>query len=99
MKKLNEESDKAADEGDVDAAEVAVTRIEAVKKMKQDLERSKYPSKIVSGKVIFTPFSAHHFVLFCFVLFPTTNSSVVSPPPKKKKKSMSGEWSLSFLCG
>mmetsp|Transcript_4261 Transcript_4261/g.7334 ORF Transcript_4261/g.7334 Transcript_4261/m.7334 type:complete len:326 (+) Transcript_4261:85-1062(+) len=48
MKKLNEESDKAADEGDVDAAEVAVTRIEAVKKMKQDLERSKYPSKIVS---------------------------------------------------
>ena len=96
MKKLNEESDKAADEGDVDAAEVAVTRIEAVKKMKQDLERSKYPSKIVSGKVVFTPFSAHHFVLFCF---PPLTPPLSPPPQKKKKKSMSGEWSLSFLCG
>ena len=50
IKKVTEESEAAAEEGDVDAAEAAMTRIEIIKKMKQDLERSKYPDKMLSGK-------------------------------------------------
>ena len=50
MRELDEEADKAADDREVDTCEAAVKRTEAVKKMKSDLERSKYPDRKLSGE-------------------------------------------------
>jgi len=48
MRELDEEADKAADDREVDTCEAAVKRTEAVKKMKSDIERSKYPDRKLS---------------------------------------------------
>ena len=48
IKRMTKASEDAAEEGDIDAAENAVKRVEVLTKMKSDLERSKYPGKILS---------------------------------------------------